>query len=111
MITYHRPLRSNMESVLQHAANPQRKQVFTRTEIIRNIRWKNHKKDWLAERKEKMFPTPIYKRIANVRKFNGGYKVVGILSLLDLTNEELKVTLKQRGFTGLRRGGVVVSLK
>lgn len=110
MITYHKPLRSNMESVLQHAANPQRKNIFTRTQVINNLRRQDRNKNWLDNLKARRFPKPIHKRIANVRKFKGGYKVVGITALLDLTNEELKATLKKRGYTGYRNGGLVFNL-
>ncbi len=111
-LTHHIPLRGNMQRCLEHAANPQRKTVFTRTEIIRAVRNDRTKKNWLAERREKLFPTAIHKRIANVRALPSiqGFHVIGFGRLPQISNGELKSFLRANGFTGTRRGGLVSKL-
>lgn len=109
--TSHRPLRSNMSLCCMHAANrTSRREIFTRTEIVKRVREEDLREIELEREKNRFRPNKSFVRVANVRQFKGGYKIVGIAPLLPLTNMELKVALRFRGFTGFRKGGMIFNL-
>lgn len=101
-----------MAIILSHvSAGSHRKTIFTRAEIIKRVRTERENAESIEVLKRTFQKAqPIHRRVANVRKFKGGYKVVGIASLLDLTANELRASLKQRGFNGIRSGCVVTNL-
>ena len=76
---------------------------FTRAEIVRSVNSKKARRNWLAERREKMFPTPTLVRVANVKDIDDGVHVVGVGKVLQLTENELRIFLRGRGFTAMRR--------
>lgn len=109
--THHRSLRGNTATCCMHAANrTSRREIFTRNEVIKRVREEDLRAIQLERQKNQFRPNKSFVRVANVRQFKGGYKIVGIAPLLPLTNMELKRGLKHLGFTGIRRGELVTTL-
>lgn len=100
----HRPLRGNWAHVAEHAANGQSATSLSRSEIIKNINSAKNRSE-IFENFRAKFARPT-RRVANVRKVNGGFHVIG-LGVQPLSMNELKVKLGLRlGASAIRMGGL-----
>ncbi len=103
-IKHHLPLRSNMEKCLEHAANGRSEVGLTRNEIIRNKQATEKRAEFFAKWRDRMAGKPT-RRVANVRKVNGGFHVIG-MGVLPVTMNELKVKLGVSSYQAFRIGGL-----
>lgn len=103
----HRPLGSNMERCLSHAANGQSNARLSRSEIIKNVN-ANKKRAEIFDNFRAKFGAPIGK-VANVKRTKSGFHVVG-LGELPLSLGELKTKLVSTGNYKFRIGGLVFPL-
>jgi len=94
-------LRGNTERCLIHAANGRSRIGLTRTEIVRAVR---------EARPEviKKYPS----RVANVRRVPsiGGFHVIGLGQVPQITLKELQTKLGANGYNAYRVGGLVFKL-
>lgn len=103
----HRPLRSNMDVCLKHAANGRSESKLTRSEVIRNITANRNHSNVFENFRAKH--APQFRRIANVKKVKTGFHVIG-QGVQNLTLNELKVRLGATGYHALKIGGLTFNL-
>lgn len=107
-LKHHLPLRSNMEKCLEHAANGRSEVGLTRNEIIRNKNAAEKRAEFFAKFRERLAGKPAG-RVANVRKVNGGFHVIG-MGVLPVTMNELRVKLGVNSYKAFRMGGLVFNV-